>query len=82
MSDTTAAERVDARVQEPADDAEHILSEANDVVAPPGRGLRDTLIRVACEAPLHSLVLALLLRAIIARGASDACEPADREYLR
>jgi hypothetical protein len=67
MSDTTADERAHARVQEAADHAEHILSQANDVVAPAGRGLRDTLVRVTREAPLHSLVIAFLLGAIIAR---------------
>ena len=67
MSDITADERADARVQEAADIAEHILSETNDFLAPSGRGLGDTLVRVTREAPLHSLAIAFLLGALIAR---------------
>jgi hypothetical protein len=67
MSDLTADERADPRVQEAANNAEHILSETNDVLAPSGRRLRNAIVRSTREAPLHSLAIAFLLGAIIAR---------------
>ena len=63
MSEVSEDERTNARVQEAADNAEQILSEATNIYAPSRRRLADAIV----HAPLHSVVIAFLLGAIIAR---------------
>lgn len=67
MSELSDDERTNARVQEAADNAEQILSEATDMFAPSRRSLTDAIVYVTREAPLHALAIAFLLGAIIAR---------------
>lgn len=63
MSEVSEDERTNARVQGAADNAEQILPEATNIFAPSRRRLIDAIV----HAPLHSLVLAFLLGAIIAQ---------------
>ena len=67
MSEVSEGERANARVREAANNAEHILSEATNMYAPSRRRLTDAIFHVTREAPLHSLVIAFLLGAVIAR---------------
>jgi hypothetical protein len=63
MSEVSEDERTNARAQEAADNAEQILPEATNIYAPSRRRLTDAIVHV----PLHSLAIAFLLGAIIAR---------------
>jgi hypothetical protein len=68
MSEVSPDERTDARIQEAADNAERVLSETNDTFAPSvRRKFADAIVDVTREAPLHSLTIAFLLGALIAR---------------
>jgi hypothetical protein len=67
MSELGDDPRTNARVREAADNAEQILSKANDMLAPSRRKLTDAIVHFTHQAPLHSLLIAFLLGVIIAR---------------
>jgi hypothetical protein len=69
MADISAsgASSQEMRIQQAADEAVRILEGAQDRLAPADRGYFHTLREATLRAPLHSLLIAFLLGALIAR---------------